>query len=254
MEEQSTGFRSAVVGGFRREDVMAYIERTDQEYHDATEGLQRRLTELQTAVEELQTLNESLTEKNAELLERLGQMTLNVDDMRRKMEKSEQELIMQMAEIEAQRARAADLAAENDRLMAENQRMLDKCGEYDMAKDKIAEIELSAYRRARQIQQNATEELRKLYDTSTEMIDGVTAQLNAAREYYTDLAARSQEDASAMSRKADSFAEEIERIRSELESDSERVMREQMDKLHWSEEGDTADAPSSNVKDSKGGS
>ena len=33
MDEQTKGFRSAVFGGFRREDVLRYIEETDANYY-----------------------------------------------------------------------------------------------------------------------------------------------------------------------------------------------------------------------------
>ena len=33
MDEQSKGFRSAWFGGFKREDVMQYIEQTDSKYY-----------------------------------------------------------------------------------------------------------------------------------------------------------------------------------------------------------------------------
>ena len=72
MDEQSKGFRSAWFGGFKREDVMQYIEQTDSKYYAETEELRRQLTEAQSALGELREQNETLTEKNAELLERLG--------------------------------------------------------------------------------------------------------------------------------------------------------------------------------------
>ena len=34
MDEQTKGFRSAVFGGFRREDVLRYIEETDARYYE----------------------------------------------------------------------------------------------------------------------------------------------------------------------------------------------------------------------------
>ena len=50
MDEQTGGFRSAWFG-FRREDVVKYIEQTDSKYHTETEELRRQLTEAQAALE-----------------------------------------------------------------------------------------------------------------------------------------------------------------------------------------------------------
>ena len=72
MDEQTRGFRSAIFGGFNREDVMHYIEETDTKYYTETAELRSQLTEAQSAMNELRTQNEALTAKNAELLERLG--------------------------------------------------------------------------------------------------------------------------------------------------------------------------------------
>ena len=72
MDEQTKGFRSAVFGGFRREDVLRYIEETDAKYYEESERLRGSLDDAQTAMGELRGQNEKLTEKNAELLERLA--------------------------------------------------------------------------------------------------------------------------------------------------------------------------------------
>ena len=39
MDEQTRGFRSAIFGGFNREDVMHYIEETDTKYYTETAEL-----------------------------------------------------------------------------------------------------------------------------------------------------------------------------------------------------------------------
>lgn len=121
MDEQNKGFRGAIFGGFRREDVLHYIEETDSKYFSETKELRRQLTEAQAAMTELSEQNKTLTAKNAELLERLGEMTLDTDKIRAQLDQIERGFSMQTGEIEAQNARAEELAAENDRLSAETQ-------------------------------------------------------------------------------------------------------------------------------------
>lgn len=216
MDEQAKGFRSAVFGGFKREDVLQYIEQTDSKYYSETEELRRQLTEAQTAMSELRTQNETLTEKNAELLERLGQMTLDADKIRAQLDRIEQGFSLQATEIEAQNERAEALAAENDRLRAENAKLADKCGEYDASKDKIAEMELSAYRRAKQIDEDARVELQKLRRQSQEMLEQVKRQLDTAKENYRTVLTRSQQESAEMARKAGEVLGEIDRISAAL--------------------------------------
>lgn len=212
MDEQGKGFRGAVFGGFKREDVLRYIEETDNRYHTETEELRRQLAETQAALGELRDQNETLTEKNAELLERLGEMTLDADKVREQLDEIESGFTLQVSEIEAQSARAEVLASENDRLTAENAKLSQKCGEYDASKDKIAEMELSAYRRAKQIEEDAKAELVKLRRQSMEMIDGVKRQLDTAKENYRAVLSRSQAESAEMARRAGEVIGEIDRI------------------------------------------
>ena len=216
MDEQTRGFRSAIFGGFNREDVMHYIEETDTKYYTETAELRSQLTEAQSAMNELRTQNEALTAKNAELLERLGEMTLDTDKIRAKLDEIEKGFTLQTTEIEAQNARAESLAAENDRLTAENTKLAQKCGEYDASKEKIAEMELSAYRRAKQIEEDAKSELQKLRRQSLEMIEQVKRQLDTAKENYRTVLARSQQESAEMARKAGEVLGEIDRITAAL--------------------------------------
>ena len=50
MDEQTRGFRSAIFGGFNREDVLHYIEETDTKYYTETAELRSQLTEAQSAI------------------------------------------------------------------------------------------------------------------------------------------------------------------------------------------------------------
>ena len=216
MDEQSKGFRSVLFGGFNREDVMQYIEQTDSKYYAETEELHRQLTEAQSALRELREQNEVLTEKNAELLERLGEMTLDTDKIRAQLDEIENGFSLQTTEIEAQNSRAQELAEENDRLTAENAKLAAKCGQYDASKDKIAEMELSAYRRAKQMEEDARTELQKLRRQSAGMIDQVRRQLDATKENYRTVLARSQQESAEMAKKASEVLGEIDRITSTL--------------------------------------
>ncbi len=230
MDEQSNGFRSAVFGGFNRADVLQYIEDTDTKYFTETAELRRQLTEAQAALEELRTQNEQLTAKNAELLERLGEMTLDTDKIRAQMDQIESGFSLQTAEIEAQNARAESLAAENDRLTAENAKLSAKCGEYDATKEKIAEMELSAYRRAKQIEEDAKIELQKLHRKSMETIEQVRRQLDTTKENYRTVLARNQQESAEMARKAGAVLGEIDKISAALGKKDTESMKTETDK------------------------
>jgi len=223
MDELSTGFRGAVVGGFRREDVMNYIERTDKQYHEETEKLQQQLTAAQTEADGLRVENQALSERNAELLERLGQLTLDTDEMSEQVEELKNSLTLQTAEVEAQSARAEGLEVENKRLTTENQKMQQKCTEYDKAKDRITEMELSAYRRAEEIKEDARGQLQKLRQESLELIHSVQQKLNVVKEQYKAIALRSQMESADMARKASEWVDEVDYIISSLMRDDTKL-------------------------------
>ena len=206
MDEQTRGFRSAIFGGFNREDVLHYIEETDTKYYTETAELRSQLTEAQSAMNELRTQNEALTAKNAELLERLGEMTLDTDKIRAQLDQIESGFSLQ----------ATELAAENDRLTSENAKLSAKCGEYDATREKIAEMELSAYRRAKQIEEDAKVELQKLRRKSMETIEQVRRQLDATKENYRTVLARNQQESAEMARKAGEVLGEIDKISASL--------------------------------------
>ena len=193
MDEQTRGFRSAIFGGFNREDVMHYIEETDTKYYTETAELRSQLTEAQSAMNELRTQNEALTAKNAELLERLGEMTLDTDKIRAQLDQIESGFSLQATEIEAQNAR-----------------------EYDATREKIAEMELSAYRRAKQIEEDAKVELQKLRRKSMETIEQVRRQLDATKENYRTVLARNQQESAELARKAGEVLGEIDKISASL--------------------------------------
>lgn len=143
-------------------------------------------------------------------------MTLDMDRIQAQLDEIEKGFSLQTTEIEAQNERAETLAAENDRLTSENTKLAAKCGEYDQSKDKIAEMELSAYRRAKQIEEDAKTELQKLRRQSLETIEQVRRQLEETKENYRVMLARSQQESQEMARRAGEVIGEIDRISASL--------------------------------------
>ena len=139
-----------------------------------------------------------------------------MDRIQAQLDEIEKGFSLQTTEIEAQNERAESLAAENDRLTAENAKLAEKCGEYDKSKDKIAEMELSAYRRAKKIEEDAKSELQKLRRQSMETIEQVRRQLEATKENYRVMLARSQQESQEMAKKASEVLGEIDRISASL--------------------------------------
>ncbi len=140
----SANFKTCLFGGFDREDVIAYIEKTAKESQEET-------TRLRAQIDELQQQNGDLTQQ-AELLRRRAE---NLSGELQGYEETRQQLTAMQAEKEALTAELSSLRAESDTLRQQ-------AGEYLKMKDHIAEIEISAHRRTEEFRAVAVQELRDL--------------------------------------------------------------------------------------------
>ena len=164
----STNFKTCIFGGFDREDVISYIEKT------ANESSAR--------IQELTDLVKSLQEENADL-------SSTVDTLREKAERFDET----SGALETLRASTAELVRRAEELAAENETLRSQAQEFQSLKDHIAEIEISAHRRTEEFRANAIARIRELVadqqgwcaqrrEQYAAAHDSVCRQLNAARE------------------------------------------------------------------------
>ena len=124
----NANFKTRVFGGFDREDVISFIEKTSLEH-------QKRVS--------------ALEEENKRLSDRCGAAEAEVQALR---EQSRAELAA-AAELEELKRKFAALKAENEQLRGENEQLRGPAEEYRRMKDHIADIEISAHRRTEQFAQ-----------------------------------------------------------------------------------------------------
>lgn len=221
MADQNIGFRSVLFGGFRREDVLQYIEKVDKSYAEQTDMLKKQAEDARNALSELRVQNREYADKNKELLQKIETMTKDMDSIRMQMDEIERNFVRQETESIAQEEHMLEMLAENEKLQQENERLQKKCGEYDAAKDKIAEMELSAYRRAKKIEQDAREEAKKVQAQSKELLARVRQQLDETSEAYKVVLAKSQAESDAMTRRAKQTLAELDQITGKLGSEKD---------------------------------
>ena len=130
-------FKTRVFGGFDREDVISFIEKTSLEH-------QKRVS--------------ALEEENKRLSDRCGAAEAEVQALR---EQSRAELAA-AAELEELKRKFAALTAENEQLRGENEQLRGPAEEYRRMKDHIADIEISAHRRTEEFRAQAIAELREM--------------------------------------------------------------------------------------------
>ena len=163
----NANFKTRVFGGFDREDVISFIEKTSLEH-------QKRVS--------------ALEEENKRLSDRCGAAEAEVQALR---EQSRAELAA-AAELEELKRKFAALTAENEQLRGENEQLRGPAEKYRRLKDHIADIEISAHRRTEEFRGKAIAELMELVDGQRrwctqqeaayrQMNEGILAELRKAQ-------------------------------------------------------------------------
>ena len=168
MERGEHTFRTAVVGGFNRQDVLNYIEATVREGREKTTALQKELQELR--------------EERAKLRQEKTALEQQVETLRKeteKLRKTGTDQGTELGQVQAELAREQETCAA---LRKELDGYKDQCAKweggaraYDDLKDRTATIELEARQRARAIESAAEEKAKKLRTEAEQILYKVQA-------------------------------------------------------------------------------
>ena len=140
----SANFKTCMFGGFDREDVVSYIEKTAKETQEKLDALESENTRLKADNERIEQ----------------ALRTLHAQAKQMKQDEQDQETLQQRLD-EAQ-ARAAELAVRCEALVAENENLRASAKECVHLKEHIADIEINAHRRTEEFQAEAIEKLRAI--------------------------------------------------------------------------------------------
>ena len=137
----SANFKTCMFGGFDREDVVSYIEKTAKETQEKLDALESENTRLKADNERIEQ----------------ALRTLHAQAKQMKQDEQDQETLQQRLD-EAQ-ARAAELAVRCEALVAENENLRASAKECVHLKEHIADIEINAHRRTEEFRAEAIEKL-----------------------------------------------------------------------------------------------
>ena len=140
----SANFKTCMFGGFDREDVVSYIEKTAKETQEKLDTLESENTRLKADNERIEQ----------------ALRTLHAQAKQMKQDEQDQETLQQRLD-EAQ-ARAAELAVRCEALVAENENLRAAAKECTHLKEHIADIEINAHRRTEEFRAEAIEKLRAI--------------------------------------------------------------------------------------------
>jgi len=155
MSDNSIIFRSAVFGGFNRQDVLDYIEKKARAHADELNelrcALEQSRKELGEAREKLSAAEESIRQLQAESDTRKDEL-FRLREEHEKLISSNRELSDSAA---AKEAELASLRTERDLLEKQLCDIRSQLDDIEQSKIRVANIELEAYARAKKIEDSA---------------------------------------------------------------------------------------------------
>ena len=165
-------FRSSLFGGFNRDDVVKYIEKASEktaEYRAES-----------VKYHELVLANQKLQDKFNALQKEFGELSAEADRLR-------EELRGKQADIEGLRARLEPAEA--------------AASEFEATKDRLAEMEIAAAKRAAEIEREAKEQADAVAEKCSRGLDKLKAEYISASEDAESTAAHLLSEAERISRR-----------------------------------------------------
>lgn len=164
---ESNTFKSAMFGGFDRQDVISYIELTSRENAAKVEKIQCENHTLETA-------NESLTEQLAALRRQLEELTAQDARLRADLDRE----TATCGELEG-------LKAENAQLRAELSALQPQAKAYQEFKMRIGDIECEAHRRADELEASTTARLNHLVAACRSQYEELVSTFDVTSNHVT---------------------------------------------------------------------
>ena len=167
-------FRSAAFGGFNRQDVLDYLEKTSAE-----NGLRQR--ELQEKLEAAQEECRQLTARTTEQEEQLAILRRDRDNLNQQLEQVQGALEESQGQGEAQEEELAALRRERDEWKAKAEALEPDASAYGILKERTAGVELEAHRRAQTVWAQADAQAKELRRNMEQWMDRVEREYDALR-------------------------------------------------------------------------
>ena len=167
-------FRSAALGGFNRQDVLDYLEKTSAENAQRQQELQQKL---EAAEEE----RGRLAARTGEQEEQMAILQRERDSLQQQLEQVKQALAAGQDREEAQERELAGLRRERDALKARVEALEPEAAAYEAVKERTAGVELEAHCRAQKIVDQADGQVRELRRNMEQWVSRVEREYDALR-------------------------------------------------------------------------
>lgn len=212
MEMENNSFKSAIFGGFDREDVINYITRTSAESAARIEALESDIARLSEQEDKLRIQRDSADESNRRLTERLEKAEKDCAEASTALKDATGELETLRAELELAREEGSALRAENASLRSENNELRPLAEQYTAVKAHIAGIELDAHQRAEEYERGIHERLAAAIGECRAHCDTVLSSLSATCIRVTEELRRTENSVASLPSAFSALREGLDRL------------------------------------------
>jgi len=168
-------FRNAAFGGFNRQDVLNYLEKTAKQAAQTQDELQKRVD----ALEEARTRQEA---ELSQLRERAEELEREGEELRARLERSGNDLSASRAAGGRKDAELESARRELEELRSKVAALEPNASAYVGLKDRTAGVELDAHRRAQAIQEEAEAQAAELRRQMSQWLQKAEREYGSLRE------------------------------------------------------------------------
>lgn len=219
MNEAAREFKSAIMGGFAREDVLQYISETAQKNREKQDVLEIALAEAQDEVRETKARYHEISEKNSELLERLGELTTENDALKKREAAAVARASDEAALCSTLKEKQQELVAKQDAFELEQEELLEevemlraRSDEYEQSKLKLAEIELCAHRHARDMGEQARHREQGMRTQTAELVAVAKREISKTSELWRTVMEQMARDMAEQQRRGTTLMKRLDEV------------------------------------------
>lgn len=216
MSEESISFKTAL-SGFNREDVLRYIEQSAKKHHEKFDTLTQEAETQRQECAQLREKNEMLSQKNADLLERLGEMTVADEKNAKQLATYKNQSEQYNAERLSLQEQIASLEEQLALLQQQKDALATQAAAFDQAKEKLAEMELSAHQRAKEMEERARFDAKRIRVQSAEIVGALKKELETVCEEYRLAMTQAQRTCDENTKRASALQEKLAGVLSSLD-------------------------------------
>lgn len=187
MSDTELQFRTATFGGFQKQDVLSYIESSNQAHAEKMEQLQRQRDELAREREQLSGQAAQAKAQAEQLAREKEQLASQLDKANQEIDRLHHSLEGQKTQLEQVVAQLADVQARLDRAEPD-------ATAYQQVKDRTAGIELEAHCRAQEVQKAAEERVQRIHTDVEQWLHKVKAGYDLLRADMDSAIARTGQE------------------------------------------------------------